>query len=111
MGTITAQPAEMNNSYRENRSGRCTSNSRDGAAAGFGSRWLGHLVGGLGHDWLELDRGEASELGLAASAVVGPLDPAHDRDPQLLTCVPAAPVEDVVLQQAEKALHGGVIAS
>ena len=42
--------------------------------------------------------------------MVGPFDPGHDRDPQLLAGVPGAAVEDALLQQAEEGLHGGVVA-
>ena len=45
---------------------------------------------------------------MASAAVVGALDPRNDRDPQLVTGRPGAPVENVVLQQREEALHGGV---
>lgn len=41
-------------------------------------------------------------MGLTASSVVGPFDPGHDRDPQLGAGGPAAAVQDVLLQQAEK---------
>ena len=47
-----------------------------------------------GHDGLELDGGQSSERGLSAPAVVGPFDPGHDRDPELLAGGPAADVED-----------------
>jgi len=46
---------------------------------------------------------------LSAPAVVGPLNPADDRDPQLITGRPRPPVEDVLLQQGEEALHRGVV--
>jgi hypothetical protein len=49
-------------------------------------------VGGL-LKYLELDRGEASEGVLRASAVVGVLDPGDDRKPELLACGPPAVVE------------------
>ena len=39
------------------------------------------LVGCGGHDGLVLDGGQATEGGLPAAAVVGALDPGHDRDP------------------------------
>lgn len=48
---------------------------------------------------------------MASTATVGPFDPGHDRAPQLLQGRPGPPVEDVVLQQAEERLHGGVVAS
>ena len=37
--------------------------------------------------------------GLASASVVGPLDPGHDRDPELLAGGPGAAVEDVLLEQ------------
>jgi hypothetical protein len=60
-------------------------------------------------EYLELDRGEASEAVLPASAVVGVLDPGDDREPELLPDLPAAPVEDVLLQQREERLHRRVV--
>ena len=41
---------------------------------------------------------------LAPPAVVGPLDPGDDRNPQLLPGGPRAAVEDVLLQQGEERL-------
>ena len=41
--------------------------------------------------------------------MVGPVDPGHDRDPQLLTGRPALPVEDVLLQQGEERLLRRVV--
>jgi len=52
-----------------------------GAAARFCDSWLGGQGGRLAHDYLELDRGESPESLLPSTAVVGPLDPGHDRDP------------------------------
>ncbi len=46
---------------------------------------------------------------MTSAAVAGAFDPDHDGDPQLLAGIPGAPVEDVLLQQAEEALHGGVV--
>ena len=66
------------------------------------------LVGG--HDGLVLDGGQSAEAGLASAAVVGPFDPGDDRDPQLLAGGPAAPVQDVLLQQREERFHRGVVA-
>src|SRR5690606_10190283 len=64
-----------------------------------------------GHHGLELDWGQPAETVLpAAAAVVGPLDPGHDRDAQLVAGGPGAPVEDVLLQEREERLHGGVVA-
>ena len=44
-------------------------------------------------------------------SVVGPFDPGHDRDAQFLSAGPGAAVEDVLLQQAEEALHRRVVAA
>ena len=41
--------------------------------------------------------------------MVGPLDPSDDRDAQLLASGPDLAVQDVLLQEAEEALHGGVV--
>src|SRR3972149_9235484 len=60
-------------------------------------------------DCLELDRGELTEGPLAAPAMVGPFDPGQDRKAKLLSRLPALPVQDVVLQQREERLHGGVV--
>src|SRR4051812_23324057 len=55
--------------------------------------------------------GQSAENGLAASAVVvGAFDPGDDRDAELVAGVPAATVEDVLLQQCEERFHGGVVA-
>ena len=42
--------------------------------------------------------------------MVGAFDPGDDGDPELLAGGPAAAVQHVLLQQAEEALHGRVIA-
>ena len=39
--------------------------------------------------------------------MVGVLDPGDDREPELLPGLPAAPVEDILLQQREERLHRG----
>ena len=85
--------------------------SDDGSAARSGDSF-GHAAwtGRCGHDCFEFDRGQPSEGGLASAAVVGAFDPGDDGDPQLFAGVPAAAVQDVLLQQAEEALHGGVVA-
>ena len=36
-------------------------------------------------------------------------DPGEDRDPEFLSRVPAPGVEDVLLQECEEGLHGGVV--
>ena len=59
-------------------------------------------------DGLKLDRGEATQTALSAPAVVGLLDPDHDRQAQFLQAGPALPIQDVFLQQGEKGFHGGV---
>ena len=63
------------------------------------------------YDGREFDRGQPSQSGLSAAAVVGPLDPGHDRDAQLLAGGPGAAVQDVLLEQREEALHRGVVAA
>ena len=70
----------------------------------------GRLCGGDGQDRLVLDGSQASECGLSSAAVVGPLDPSDDGDAELLAGGPGLAVQDVVLQEAEEALHGGVVA-
>src|SRR3954454_8952932 len=72
--------------------------------------WLGRPGGGCGHDEFVLDGGQPAERYLSRASVVGPLDPGDDRDTQLFAGGPGAPVEDVLLQQAEEGLHGGVVA-
>lgn len=46
---------------------------------------------------------------MSSPAVVGPFDPGDDRDPQLLAGVPAALVEDVLLQEGEEGFHRGIV--
>ena len=60
-------------------------------------------------EYLEFHRGEPAEAVLSSAAVVGGLDPGHDRQPELCAGVPAAAVEDILLQQAEERLHRGVV--
>jgi hypothetical protein len=54
--------------------------------------------------------GQSAEAGLAAAPVVGTLDPGDDLDPEFVAGGPAAPVQDVALQQREERFHGGVVA-
>ena len=49
----------------------------------------------------ELDRCELAEGALATPPVVGPFDPDHDGQAQLLSCLPALTIEDIVLNQRE----------
>jgi len=65
----------------------------------------------LVRDDFEFDGRQTIQGSLLASAVVGLLDPGHDRDAQLLTGALGAAVEDVLLQQAEEAFPGGVVAT
>jgi hypothetical protein len=58
----------------------------------------------------ELYWGEPAEAALSPPSVVGLLDPGDDRQAELLAGGPALPVQDVVLEQSEKRLHGGVVA-
>jgi hypothetical protein len=46
---------------------------------------------------------------LSTPPVVGAFDPGHDPDPEFFAGPPRLPVEDVVLQQREERLHGGVV--
>jgi hypothetical protein len=43
----------------------------------------------------ELDRCELAEGALATPPVVGPFDPDHDGQAQLLSCLPALTIEDM----------------
>jgi hypothetical protein len=56
-------------------------------------------LSGVGEGEFELDWGEFAERSLTASAVVGVFDPGDDRVLELGAGAPAAPVEDVGLQQ------------
>src|SRR5689334_4006230 len=62
-------------------------------------------------DCLVFDGCEPSEGALAPAAVVGPLDPGDDGQPQVLTGLPALAVQGVLLQQGEERFHGGVVAA
>jgi transposase InsO family protein len=81
-----------------------------GAAAPICDSRSRGLIGQRGHDGFVLDGGQSTESGLASSAVVGPFDPRHDGDAELLAVGPLAAVEDVALEQAEEALHSRVVA-
>jgi hypothetical protein len=61
-------------------------------------------------DCLVFDGRQAAKPALAR-AVVSPLDPGDDGQPQLLAAGPALAVQNVLLQQGEKRLHGTVIAA
>ena len=63
------------------------------------------------YDCFVLNRCQTTQPGLSSAAVIRPLDPRHDRDPQLVSGRPSAAVEHVLLQQREEALHRCVIAS
>lgn len=63
----------------------------------------------MGQDGLVFDGGQAAEAVLAPAAVVDAFDPVHDRRSQLVSGGPGLSVEDLVLQQGEEALHGGVV--
>ena len=71
-----------------------------GLVDGSGVVVSGRVCGGV--DGLKLDWGEATEAALSASAVVGLLDPGHDRQAQLLAGGPALAVEHILLQQREE---------
>ncbi len=52
-----------------------------------------------------------AEPGLPPAPMVGPRDPAHDCDPELLASgPPGPPVENVLPQQRKEGFHGGVVA-
>src|SRR5699024_1175300 len=53
---------------------------------------------------------QSTQPGLSATPVIRPLNPRHDREPQLLATRPPATVENVLLHQSEKRFHGSVIA-
>ena len=55
------------------------------------------------------DGGEFAESALAASAVVGVLDPGDDRQAQLVSAAPRVAVEDVLLQERVEGFPGGVV--
>lgn len=55
--------------------------------------------GGGFDDGFELDRGWPAESGLASSTLISPLDPRHDRDPELLSGRPCLTVQHVPSQQ------------
>lgn len=60
-------------------------------------------------DRFELYWGELAEAALSSSAVVGPLDPGDDCEPEVVAAGPASAVEDVLLEQGEERFHGGVV--
>ena len=60
------------------------------------------LIGPCGDDCFEFDRGKLAQAGLAATPVVTMFESGEDRDAQLITGVPAAAVQDVLLQQIEE---------
>ncbi len=68
-----------------------------------------NLSGWRGHNGLELDRGQPLEGGLSPASVAGPLDPGDDRGERFLASGPGLTFEDVLLEQAEEARHGGVV--
>ena len=84
-----------------------------GTAARVGDSWglgLGRLIGDGFDDGFELDGGQSAEGCLSPSAVVGALDPGHDRDPQLVAGRPSLAIEDVLLEEREERLHRRVVA-
>ena len=70
---------------------------------------LGGLCRLLGHDGLELDGGQTSEAGLPAAPVVGAFDPGHECDAKLGPGGPGTAVQNVLLHEAEEALHGRIV--
>src|SRR5438046_1923266 len=57
----------------------------------------------------KLNRCELAEAALTTPTVVGPFDPDHDCQSQLLSCPPALAVQDVALQQGEERFHRRVV--
>jgi hypothetical protein len=68
------------------------------------------LTGRCGHDCFVFDGVNRPRVACRRREWVGALDRGDDRDAQLVAGIPAAAVQDVPLQQAEEALHGGVVA-
>ena len=66
--------------------------------------------GWRGHHGLVFDGRQSAKGILATPAVVGAFDPGDYGDPQLLPGGLGLSVEDVLLQEAEEALHGAVVA-
>ena len=62
------------------------------------------------YDCFVLNRCQTTQPSLSTTSVIRPLDPRHNRDPQLVSGRPSAAVEHVLLQQREEALHRCVIA-
>jgi hypothetical protein len=56
----------------------------------------------------EFDGCESAKGVLPARPVVGLFDPDDDRQAESFAGLPTAAVQDVLLQQAEERLHGGV---
>lgn len=81
----------------------------EGAAAPICDSRSRGLVDQRGHDGFVLDGGQSAESGLASAAMVGPFDPGHDGDAELVAGGPFLPVQHVALEQAEEALHGCVV--
>lgn len=59
-----------------------------------------------GHRGLELYGGHTAEAALAAEPVVGLLDPAEDRNVEVLARLPGLPVEHAVLRERQERFHG-----
>lgn len=74
-----------------------------------GVEWFRRVCGPV--DCLKLDRGELAEASLPSAAVVGPSDPGHHCQAQILAGLPALPVQHVALQQGEERFHRGVVAA
>lgn len=62
-------------------------------------------------DRFELYWCESAEASLPSPAVAGGFDPDDDRDAELVAGGPALLIEDVLLQQREERLGGGVVAT
>lgn len=52
---------------------------------------------------------QLAECSLTTAPVVGPVDPTHQCEAQLLSGGPFFPVEDVGLDEVEERFHGGVV--
>ena len=81
-----------------------------GTAEGLGDSSLGRGRGRCGHDCFELDGRQLTEHTLTSAPVIGPFDPGHDGEAEVVAGGPALTVEHVLLEQCEERFHGRVVA-